>query len=302
MGTPDFAVPSLKMLIDEGYDIPAVLTRKDKPKGRGNKVSFTPIKEVALENDIEVLQPENMKDEGLLEKLKSYNPDLFVTAAYGKILTKDILDIPKYGCINVHGSLLPEYRGAAPIHRAIIDGKDKTGITTMFTDVGLDTGDILLKKEIEITDDMTVGILHDKMANLGAVTLKETLELLKEGKLEREKQDDSKATYAALITKEDGHICWQDSARDIYNRVRGTNPWPGAYTSYDGQRVKIFKASILEDTYPNAGQIMKVDKNIYVATGDGTLAIEELQFENSKRMATEAYLLGHKIEEGKVLI
>ncbi|MEN2775957.1 methionyl-tRNA formyltransferase [Acetivibrio clariflavus] len=304
MGTPEFAIPSLDMLLKEGYDVVAVVTQPDKPKGRGNKMSPPPVKEYAIEHGIEVLQPEKVKTEEFVEKIKEINPDLLVTAAYGKILPKSVLDIPKYGCINVHGSLLPRYRGAAPIQWSIINGEKVTGITTMYTDVGMDTGDMLVKAEIQITEDMTAGELHDKLAVLGAEVLKETLLRLKNGTLERIPQNDEEATYAPMMTKEIGCIDWSKSSREIHNLVRGTNPWPGAYTFLSGKKMKIWMTSVVSDDKHDskAGTILKVSKDgIVVACGSGKLNIKEIQFENARKMSVEEYICGHKIGEGELL-
>jgi len=304
MGTPEFAIPSLDMLLKEGYDVAAVVTQPDKPKGRGNKMSPPPVKEYAMEHGIEVLQPEKVKTEEFVEKIKAINPDLLVTAAYGKILPKSVLDIPKHGCINVHGSLLPKYRGAAPIQWSIINGEKVTGITTMYTDVGMDTGDMLVKAEIEITEDMTAGELHDKLSVLGAEVLKETLKRLENGTLERIPQNDEEATYAPMMTKETGCIDWSKSSREIHNLVRGTNPWPGAYTFYNDKKMKIWMTSVISDEEHDskAGTILKVSKDgIVVACGLGKLIIKEIQFENARKMSVEEYICGHKIDEGELL-
>jgi len=304
MGTPEFAVPSLDMLIKEGHDVVAVVTQPDKPKGRGNKMCCPPIKEYAIEHKIDVLQPTKVKTSEFTEKIKEINPDLLVTAAYGKILPKSVLDIPKYGCINVHGSLLPKYRGAAPIQWSIINGEKVTGITTMYTDVGMDTGDMLIKGEIEINEDMTAGELHDKLSVLGAQVLKETLKELQEGRLERIAQCDSDATYASMMTKETGCIDWTKSSKEIHNLVRGTNPWPGAYTFYCGKKMKIWTTCVLcEDKHNiNAGTICKVGREgIVVACGTGKVNIKEVQFDSCRRMCIEQYLCGHKLDEGEVL-
>lgn len=304
MGTPEFAIPSLDMLVKEGYDVVAVVTQPDKPKGRGNKMCPPPVKEYAMEHGIEVLQPDKVKTEEFTEKIREINPDLMITAAYGKILPKSVLDIPKYGCINVHGSLLPKYRGAAPIQWSIINGDKVTGITTMYTDVGMDTGDMLLKGEIEITEDMTASELHDKLSVLGAEVLKETLKKLKDGTLERIPQTDSEATYAAMMTKELGCIDWTKSAKEIHNLVRGTNPWPGSYTFYCGNKMKVWVTSVMSEDEHNLkpGTILKVSKDgMVVACGKGKLNIKDIQFDNSRRMSIEEYICGHKINEGEIL-
>ncbi len=304
MGTPEFAVPSLDMLLKEGYDVVAVVTQPDKPKGRGNKMALPPVKEYALEHGIDVLQPEKVKTEEFTNIIKDINPDLLVTAAYGKILPKSVLDIPKYGCINVHGSLLPKYRGAAPIQWSVINGEKVTGITTMFTDVGMDTGDMLLKGEIEITEGMTAGELHDRLSILGAEVLKETLVRLKEGTLERAPQSDAEATYASMMTKDTGLVDWTRSSKEIHNLIRGTNPWPGAYTYYNGGKMKIWITSVVsEDKHDlRAGTICEVGKNgIVIACGTGKLNIKEVQFESCRKMCVEDYICGHKMDEGEIL-
>lgn len=304
MGTPEFAVPSLDMLLKEGYDVVAVVTQPDKPKGRGNKVAFPPVKEYAIEHGINVLQPQKVKTEEFASTIRDINPDLLITAAYGKILPKSVLDIPKYGCINVHGSLLPKYRGAAPIQRSIMDGEKVTGITTMYTDEGMDTGDMLLKGEIEITEDMTAGELHDKLSVLGAEVLKETLVKLKEGVLERIPQQDSEASYAAMMTKDTGLVDWTKSSKEIHNLVRGTNPWPGAFTYYNGDKMKIWVTSVVSESGNNLkpGTICEVGKDgIIVACGTGKLNIKELQFDSCRKMCVDDYICGHKMDEGEIL-
>ncbi|MCX7748110.1 MAG: methionyl-tRNA formyltransferase [Clostridia bacterium] len=304
MGTPEFAVPSLDMLVKEGYTVAAVITQPDKPKGRGNKVSLPPVKEYALGTGIPVLQPSKIKTQEFVSELKDLKPDLLITAAYGKILSKEILDTPPLGCINVHGSLLPKYRGAAPIHWAIINGENVTGITTMFTDIGLDTGDMLLKKEIEIPDDMTVQELHDKMAVLGAEVLKETIQSLQKGTLKRVKQQDKDATYAPIIKKEIGHIDWTRSSKQIYDLVRGTNPWPGAYSYYQGDRMRIWKTALCQEENKcfKPGTISEVTKEgILVAAGDRFIRILEVQFDSCRKMCVGDYICGHSINEGEIL-
>ena len=304
MGTPEFAVPSLEMLIREGYKIVAVITQPDKPKGRGNKMNAPPVKEFALQNDLEVLQPNKIKTLEFVEQIRALKPDLLVTAAYGKILSKDLLEVPPLGCINVHGSLLPAYRGAAPIHWAIINGEKTTGITTMFTDVGLDTGDILLKRELAIDSDMSVGELHDKMAVLGAEVLKDTLIELKNGTLQRIPQDDKLSSYAPIIAKELGFIDWSKKAQQIHNLVRGTNPWPGSYTFLNGDRMRIWRTRLASynGSSHTTGEIAQVSPaGICVKCSDGYILIEEVQFDSSKRMSVGDYIRGHHIDVGEKL-
>lgn len=304
MGTPEFAVPSLEMLVNEGYEIAAVVTQPDKPKGRGNKMSAPPVKEYALENNIEVLQPDRVKTPEFVECIRALQPDLLVTAAYGKILSKDLLEVPPLGCINVHGSLLPEYRGAAPINWAVINGEKTTGITTMFTDVGLDTGDMLLRREISIGPDMAVGELHDKMAVLGAEVLKDTLTALKNGTLVRKPQDDALSSYAPIMTKELGLIDWSKSSQQIHNLVRGTDPWPGAYTFLNGNRMRIWRTVLVPDKTADLAstEIEEVnDDGILIKCSDGYILVKEVQFESSKRMSVSDYIRGHKINVGEKL-
>ena len=305
MGTPDFAVPSLEMLVKEGYEVVAAVTQPDKPKGRGNKMAAPPVKEFALKHQIKVLQPEKIRTPEFMDQIRAFKPDLLITAAYGKILTKELLEVPVYGCINVHGSLLPAYRGAAPINWAVINGERKTGITTMYTDVGIDTGDMLLKKELEIAPDMTVGELHDKMAVLGAEVLMNTLTALKNGTLQRIPQEDSQSSYAPMMNKELGHIDWNKSALVIHNLVRGTDPWPGAYTFLLGNRMRVWKTSLMpgkSDAGIDNGKILNVDdEGILVKCPDGNLLIKEVQFDSSKRMSVRDYIRGHEINEGETL-
>jgi methionyl-tRNA formyltransferase len=303
MGTPDFAVPSLDMLVKENYDVAAAVTQPDKPKGRGNKITPSPVKEYALNAGIRVLQPERLKTDNFFQELANIGPDLIVTAAYGKILPKAVLDLPPKGCINVHGSLLPKYRGAAPVQWTVINGETVSGITTMFMDEGIDTGDILNKKEIPIDEDMTAGELYENLAGLGAVTLKETLAMLEEGVLKRKKQDESKATYVKVIDKDLGCIDWNKPSKDVHNLVRGVNPWPGAYTFYKGEKMKIWKTAVLHeasDTQP--GTIIRVDREgIAVSCGHETVLIKEVQFLNSRKMSVAEFICGHKLEESEIL-
>ncbi|HHV29048.1 MAG TPA: methionyl-tRNA formyltransferase [Clostridium sp.] len=304
MGTPDFAVPSLEMLVREGYEVAAVVTQPDKPKGRGKKTSMPPVKEYAIKNNIEVLQPDKVKTPEFASAIRDIKPDLLVTAAYGKILPQEVLDIPPYGCINVHGSLLPKYRGAAPVNWAIINGEKTSGITTMYTDAGMDTGDMLLRAEIEIHDDMTAGELYNKLAELGAQVLKETLEKLEAGTLTRTPQPHDQATYASIMDKSVGCIDWSKSARDVHNLVRGTNPWPGAFTYYNGQKMKVWMTSVSSEESHNfgPGTICKVSKDgLVVACGIGMIIIKEVQFESSRRMSIEDYICGHRMDEGEII-
>ena len=303
MGTPDFAVPSLEALLTK-HEVVLVVTQPDKPKGRGKKMVPTPVKACALEHGIPVLQPEKVKEPEFVEQLRSYEPDLIAVTAFGQILSEPILEMPKYGCINVHGSLLPKYRGAAPMQWSIIDGEKVTGITTMYMAKGLDSGDMLLKAEVEITDEDTFATIHDKMAVTGANLLLDTLDQLEAGTLERIPQDHDAATYAPMITKETGHIDWSKNRQDIINLIRGLNPVPAAYTIYEEEVLKIFGAVISDvqaDEAANGEIVAVVKKGFVVKCGDGCLLITEVQARGGKRMMTDAYLRGHAMKEGILL-
>jgi methionyl-tRNA formyltransferase len=303
MGTPDFSVPSLKKII-ETYGVESVFTQPDKPKGRGKKMAYSPVKEVALENNITVFQPVKLKeDKEALDYLKQLKPDFIIVVAFGQILTKEVLDIPKYGCINLHASLLPMYRGAAPLNWAIIQGEKKSGNTTMLMDVGLDTGDMLLKDEVEITDDMTTGDLHDILMNRGADLLINTIEGLVKGKITPEKQSEE-TFYAKMLNKELGKINWNNSAKDIHNLIRGLNPWPIAHTTYDGKSMKIYESKILSETSnKEPGTIISVSKEgMKVSTSSGVLLIKKIQFPNGKPLTIEQYINGNEIELNKKVI
>lgn len=303
MGTPDFAVPSLEALLTK-HEVVLVVTQPDKPKGRGKKMVPTPVKACALEHGIPVLQPEKVKEPEFVEQLRSYEPDLIAVTAFGQILSEPILEMPKYGCINVHGSLLPKYRGAAPMQWSIIDGEKVTGITTMYMAKGLDSGDMLLKAEVVITDEDTFATIHDKMAVTGANLLLDTLDQLEAGTLERIPQDHDAATYAPMITKETGHIDWSKNRQDIINLIRGLNPVPAAYTIYEEEVLKIFGAVISDvqtDDAANGEIVAVVKKGFVVKCGDGCLLITEVQARGGKRMMTDAYLRGHAVKEGILL-
>lgn len=303
MGTPDFAVPSLEALLTK-HEVVLVVTQPDKPKGRGKKMVPTPVKACALEHGIPVLQPEKVKEPEFVEQLRSYEPDLIAVTAFGQILSEPILEMPKYGCINVHGSLLPKYRGAAPMQWSIIDGEKVTGITTMYMAKGLDSGDMLLKAEVEITDEDTFATIHDKMAVTGANLLLDTLDQLEAGTLERIPQDHDAATYAPMITKETGHIDWSKNRQDIINLIRGLNPVPAAYTIYEEGVLKIFGAALSDvqaDSAANGEIVAVVKKGFVVKCGDGCLLITEVQARGGKRMMTDAYLRGHAMKEGILL-
>lgn len=304
MGTPDFAVPTLQMLIDEGHTISAVVTQPDRPKGRGNKETMPPVKELAVKYGLTVYQPDRIKDnETFYNDIKALNPDVMVVVAYGKILPETILNIPTLGCINIHGSLLPAYRGAAPIQWSIIDGQAETGVTIMYMDKGMDTGDMLLKRAMPIAKDDTYMTLHDKMKVVGAEALKEAMPTIISGGTTRQKQDDTVATYAPVIQKTLGEVNWSKPATAIDCLVRGVNPWPVAYTFYEGQVFKIWECVLTHETVDAApGTIVAVDKQgIHVQTGEGTLCITSLQAPNKKRMPVCEYIKGNTIEEGKLL-
>lgn len=303
MGTPDFAVPSLETLINK-FDVKAVFTQPDRPKGRGKKMAVSAVKECALKYELPIYQPVKLKnDEECIEAIKSIEPDFIVVVAFGQILTKEVLDIPKYGCINLHGSLLPKYRGAAPINFSIINGEKVSGNTTMLMDVGLDTGDMLLKDEVPISDDMTAGELHDALMERGGELLVKTLEGLYEGTLKPIAQNDDESTYASKLDKTIAKIDWTKSSMDIHNQIRGMNPWPVAYTTYKGQRMKIYKSSIVSDSSNKiSGTILKVDKSgILVKAGKDSVLVEQIQFPNGKPMKVKDYMNGNTIEEGIIL-
>ena len=303
MGTPDIAVPCLQKIIDEKYEILGVVTQPDKPKGRGKKLGMSPVKELAIENNIPVYQPIKARDKEFIDKIKSLNPDVIVVVAFGQILPKEILEIPKLGCINVHVSLLPKYRGAAPINWVIINGEEKTGVTTMYMDEGLDTGDMILKTEVNLDENITAGELHDKMMNIGAETLKETLRLIEEGNAPREVQNHEEFSYAPIMNKSLGNIDFSKSAREIHNLVRGVNPWPSAYTIYNDVIMKVWKTKVLDEkSTKDVGTIIDVSKDgIKVSTIDNVLLIEEIQMPNKKRMLVGEYIKGNTIETGLVL-
>jgi methionyl-tRNA formyltransferase len=304
MGTPAFCIPSLERLLEDAHRVILVVTQPDKPKGRGNRISMPSAKEFALSRNIEVFQPETLKSERVVEILKSYQPDLFVTVAYGKILTKEILEIPKRGTVNVHASLLPLYRGAAPIQWSLIRGERKTGITTMMTDVGLDSGDILLKREMPIDGDMTAGALHDKLSLLGAEVLSQTLQDMTRGRLTQTPQEVDGATYAPMLKKEDGCIDWSKPAQSIHDRVRGMNPFPGAYSFYRGKKIRIWKTKVYEHetlAYTPGAILTASADGLLVATPKGVLHILELQFDSGRRMDVGDYLRGHAMVPGTIL-
>lgn len=304
MGTPDFAVLCLESLINAGHEIISVVTTPDKPRGRGHKMCPTPVGEFAENKGIEVFKPINLKKESFEEFLIKNNPDLIVVVAYGKILPPYVLSYPKYGCVNVHASLLPKYRGAAPIQRSIIDGEKLTGVTTMYMAEGLDTGDMLLKSEVEITPDDNFETLHDKLAKEGAALIVKTVEAFENGTVNPEPQDDALSNYAKMITKETALIDWSKNANDIHNQVRGLFPIPKAFTLYQGKQLKICRTCLTDDkTNQNAGCIISTDKNSFnVACGDGcVLKVLSIQAEGKKMMDVCDYLRGNTIDAGVIL-
>ena len=303
MGTPDFAVGALEAIVEAGHEVVLVVTQEDKPKGRGKEIQYTPVKEAAIRHGIEVYQPHRVKNEESVTKLRDYNADVFVVAAYGQILSKELLDMPKYGCVNIHASLLPKYRGAAPIQWSIIDGEDVTGVTTQMMAEGIDTGDILDVIEVEIDREETGGSLFDKLTVAGSEVILTTLKKLEDGTVTRTPQDHSKSTYAKMLDKKMGNIDFEKSAEEIERLIRGLNPWPSAYTVYNGKTIKIWKAEVSDKEYEGSyGQIVdKTKKAIIIKTGKGALAITELQLEGKKRMTTEAFLCGAGFEIGEML-
>ena len=306
MGTPDFSLQPLKSLVEAGHDVSLVLTREDKKRNRG-ELSPTPVKELAQELNIPVLTHSKMKDEALIERLKSENADFFVVVAYGKILPKEILDIPKLGCINIHASLLPEYRGAAPIQWSIIDGKKKTGITTMLMDEGLDTGDILKQYELPIADDETGGSLFDKLAILGGEAIADTIANF--DSITPTPQGEATTEYAKMISKQMGEIDFNKSATEIERLIRGMNPWPSAYTKYEGKVLKIWEAEVAGNISElpninlseNYGKIYSINKDIFIICNNSVLKVLSLQLEGKKRMSAKDFLLGREIKQGYVL-
>lgn len=303
MGTPDFSTGVLKKILEAGHEVTAVVTQPDKPKGRGHEMQFTPVKEVALEHGLKVLQPKKIRDPEVIAQLREIPADICVVVAFGQIIPKEILEMKKYGCINVHASLLPAYRGAAPIQWAVVDGLKETGVTIMQMDTGLDTGDMLSKVVVPLEEKETGGSLFDKLSVAGAKLCVETMKRMEKGEIVPEKQGETTTEYAKMITKDLGKIDFSKSAAEIERLIRGFNPWPSAYTKLGGKTLKIWAADVLEEEYEGAfGEIIKVSKDeIYVKTGKGTLAIRELQLEGKKRMDTSAFLRGFDLQSGVLL-
>lgn len=304
MGTPDFAVGTLKALIQAGHEITLVVSQPDKPKGRGHELVPTPVKAVALEHNLRIYQPEKLRGEIAEEMIRSTEADVIVVAAFGQLIPKSILEMKRYGCINVHGSLLPKYRGAAPIQWAVIDGEKESGITIMQMDSGLDTGDMLLKAAIPLYPKETGGSLFDKLSALGASLCVEALEKLEAGSLKPEKQGESPTPYAKMLTKEMGELDWSRPAIELERLIRGLNPWPSAYTKLSGKTLKIWDADVCEEEEAGSvcGEIVRVSKEtFYVSCGQGVLKINELQLQGKKRMDTAAFLRGYHLEKGSIL-
>jgi methionyl-tRNA formyltransferase len=303
MGTPEFAVTVLEGLLNTKHEVGLVATQPDKAKNRGKKIQYTPVKEKALEHNIKVLQPEKVRgNEEFLEELKDYRPDIIVVVAYGQILPKEVLELPKYGCINVHASLLPRLRGAAPIQRAIIEGDEETGVTIMQMSEGLDTGDMLAKESIKI-GTMNYSMLHDALAEIGARLMVYTLDLIEEGKISPEPQDDSKSSYAKMVFKQEGKIDFTRQPEAVERLIRGFDPWPGAFCEYEDMVMKLWKAQPLcENTGKEPGTIIEVSaRGIKIACGDGALLVSEIQIPGKKRVAVSEYLKGNQIKEGIIL-
>jgi methionyl-tRNA formyltransferase len=299
MGTPDFAVPTLEALV-ENHQVIGVFTQPDKPKGRGKAMAFPPVKEAAVAHEIPVYQPVRVREPEVVEEIEKMKPDVIVVVAFGQILPESILKIPPYGCINVHASLLPKYRGAAPIQWAVIDGEKESGVTTMYMAKGLDTGDMILKETVSLDEKETGESLHDKLATLGGPLILETLNQLEAGTATRTPQDDAQSCYAHMLTKELGQIDWTKDAASIERLVRGLNSWPSAYTSWNGKTMKIWDSEVTADAgSAEAGTVIAKDKHsITVKCGQDALKILEVQLQGKKRMTTQAFLVGNQIDLG----
>lgn len=305
MGTPDFAVEPLEAIIKAGYEVAAVVTQPDKQKGRGKEVKMTPVKECALRHGIPVFQPVKIKEPEAVAELEKYQADLFVVAAFGQLLSEEILNMPEYGCINIHASLLPAYRGAAPIQWAVLNGEKESGVTIMQMDKGLDTGDMLLKRSVELSPKETGDSLHDKLMHLGAELIVEALPKLEKGELVPEKQKDELSSYAKKLTKTMGQIDWSKDAVNLERWIRGLNSWPSAYTFFGGKTLKIWEARVAEENgaqKAEPGQVVSVSREGFtVACGQGALQILSLQLEGKKRVLTREFLLGYQVEPGMIL-
>ncbi|MDD6716274.1 MAG: methionyl-tRNA formyltransferase [Firmicutes bacterium] len=303
MGTPDFAVPALRALADSRHEVTLVVTQPDKPKGRSGKLSMSAVKSCAVSTGIPVFQPARVKKTDAVERIRLEQPDVIVVAAYGQILSGELLNIPRYGCLNIHGSLLPKYRGAAPVQWAVINGEEKSGLTIMQMDKGLDTGDILLQEETVLQPEETAGSLYDRLSAMGGPLILKTLDLLEEGTLTRRPQPAEGSSYAKMLRKEDGLIDFEKPASETCRLVRGLNPWPSAYTYYEGRMLKIWRASAVASSSGAApGTVSAVTKDeIRIACGDGELALHEIQMEGKKRMQVHDFLLGTHVREGEML-
>lgn len=300
MGTPDFSVGTFEALIAAGHDIVLAVTQPDKSKGRGGKMQYSPVKEKALEYGIPVFQPKKVREAECIDKLRAYEADIMVVIAFGQILPKEILEMTRFGCVNVHASLLPKYRGAAPIQWAVINGERVSGVTTMKMDEGLDTGDMIMKAEVELDEKETGGSLFDKLSEAGASLCVETLRAIEEGTAAFEKQGETTTEYARMLHKDMGSIDWKNDAQTIERLIRGLNPWPSAYTKWDGKVMKLWEADVVPQNSKAApGTVVSVEKDGFcVQTGDGLLKVRSLQIPGKKRMEADAFLRGYKIEEG----
>jgi len=300
LGTAEFALPSLKIILSSPHKIIAVVTQPDRPKGRGQKVIFSAVKTLAVSQNLSVLQPEKIRDPAFLEVLRDLHPELMVVVAYGQILSPSVLAIPPLGCINVHASLLPKYRGAAPIARAVLEGESKTGVVTMFMDAGMDTGPLLLREETPISLEDTTGTLHERLSKMGADLLLKTLQDLERGTLTPQPQDDSQASLAPKITKEEGRIRWESPAGRLSNLLRAFDPWPGAFTAWTGRTIKLFSPVLTgSGTQERPGTILQSStQGLTIATGDGVLGVREVQLENRPRMSVAEFLKGHSLPPG----
>lgn len=304
MGTPDFAVPCLEAIVKDGHEVLAVVTQPDRPKGRGKKLALSPVKQAALNQNIDVLQPGKVKDPAFLQQMQELKPDVIVVVAFGQLLPKAILDLPQHGCINVHASLLPRYRGAAPIHWSVINGETLTGVTTMYMDVGMDTGDMIIKAEVPIDPDETTGQLHDRLMQEGAQLLSRTLRLIEQGQAPRTPQNTDEATYASLLKREIEHVDWSLTANQVHNHIRGLYPWPGAYCLFQGKPFKLCKARIVSPSgiSQHPGRITALTPDgIVVETGKGLIELLELQPESRQRMNAKDCANGYGLKVGQTL-
>ena len=301
MGTPDFAVPCLDILVSNGFDVCGAVTQPDKPKGRGHMLTPPPVKEYAISKNIPVYQPQTLKDGEFEKVLDELKPQLIAVVAYGKILPEYILDFPEYGCVNVHGSVLPKYRGAAPIQWAIINGDKTTGVTTQYMKMGVDTGDIIFTDETKILPDETYGELYTRLSQSGAKLLLKTVNAIKDGTAPRTEQDESEATHAPMLTKETGHIDWTKSADEVLSLIRGTNPWPMSYAMYGDEMMKVFGVKKGSGFDAPPGKIRIVNKKLEISCGIDSVVVDEIQFKGGKRMTVASYLNGHDIDENIIL-